>query len=88
MMDALLEEHLKEVERAEADLAPKRRELAERSSETKAAKSVREEDRLMGLERKGHLRRGTGRLPEGFWDLPRPEDPTDSVRQALEEDRG
>lgn len=87
-MDALLEEHLKKVERAEADLAPRRRELAERSLETKAAKSVREEDRLIHLERAGRLTRGVGKLPEDFWDLPRPEDPTDSVRQALEEDRG
>ncbi|MDP9440192.1 MAG: hypothetical protein M3P49_15865 [Actinomycetota bacterium] len=87
-MDTLLEEHLKEVERADAALAPMRRELAERSPETKAAKSVREEDRLMHLERAGRLKRGAGKLPEGFWDLPRPEDPTDSVRQALEEDRG
>lgn len=87
-MDALLEEHLKEVERAEAGLAPRRRELAERLPQTKAAGSAREEDRLMDLERAGRLRRGAGRLPEGFWDLPRPEDPTGSVRQALEEDRG
>ena len=87
-MDALLEEHLKEVERAEAVLAPRRRELAERLPETEAVSSVWEEYRLMRLERAGRLRRGAGRLPEGFWDLPRPEDPTDSVRQALEEDRG
>lgn len=87
-MDALLEEHLRRVERAEADLAPKRRELAERSSKSKADKSAREETRLKDLERGGQLRRGTGKLPEGFWDLPRPDDPNDSVRQALEEDRG
>ena len=87
-MDALVEKHVKRAERAEADLAPMRRELAERSPETKAARSVREEDRLMRLERAGRLTRGAGKLPEDFWDLPRPEDPTDSVRQALEEDRG
>lgn len=87
-MNALLEKQVKRAARAEANLAPMRRELAERSPETKAAKGAREEDRIMYLERAGRLRRGTDRLPEDFWDLPRPEDPTDSVRQALEEDRG
>jgi hypothetical protein len=33
------------------------------------------------------IRRGAGKLPPDFWDLPRPEDPEASVRRALEEDR-
>src|SRR5215208_2480381 len=33
------------------------------------------EDYLRLLERTGELRRGSGRLPDDFWDLPRPEDP-------------
>lgn len=35
----------------------------------------------------GAIRRGTGKLPASFWELPMPEDPKGSVRRALEEDR-
>jgi len=44
-------------------------------------------ERLKDLERKGVLRLGTGRLPEGFWDLPRPEDPEGRLLKALLEER-
>ena len=46
------------------------------------------EDHLNELERKGHIKRGTGTLPDWFWTLPRPKDPEASVRRALYEDRG
>jgi hypothetical protein len=45
------------------------------------------EDYLRMLERAGELRRGSGRLPDDFWDLPRPEDPEGLVRSAVQEDR-
>jgi hypothetical protein len=45
------------------------------------------EDYLDLLERTGELRRGSGSLPDDFWDLPRPEDPDASVRRAVQEDR-
>src|SRR5215211_2150370 len=45
------------------------------------------EDYLSLLERTGELRRGSGRLPDDFWDLPRPEDPEGLVRRAVQEDR-
>jgi hypothetical protein len=45
------------------------------------------EDYLSLLERTGELRRGSGRLPDDFWDLPRPEDPEGLVRSAVQEDR-
>jgi hypothetical protein len=85
-MDALLEEYLQKVEGGEEVLAARRRELP--SAETEAARRMREEERLMSLERVGRARVGSGRLPEGFWELPRPDDPEGSVRRALEEDRG
>lgn len=46
-----------------------------------------ERERLEEMERLGEVRLGTGHIPEDFWDLPRPEDPTGFVRQALLEDR-
>ena len=42
---------------------------------------------LLELERAGVIRLGTGRLPEGFWDLPRPKDPEDLALKALLEER-
>ena len=68
-------------------LAARNRELAERPPVTKAAYRIREEDRLLKLEREGMVKRGTGILPDGFWELPIPEDSEGLVRKALEEDR-
>ncbi|MBA2427747.1 MAG: type II toxin-antitoxin system prevent-host-death family antitoxin [Actinobacteria bacterium] len=43
--------------------------------------------RLSAMERRGEISLGSGRLPDEFWDLPRPNDPTGSVREALIEER-
>ena len=45
------------------------------------------DEELLDLERQGLIRLGTGKLPEGFLDWPRPEDPDSLVRAALDEDR-
>ena len=42
---------------------------------------------LRDLERGGLVRVGTGRLPKGFWRLPRGRDPKAFVRKALAEER-
>jgi prevent-host-death family protein len=47
----------------------------------------REHDALGELERQGLLRRGTGKLPRGFWTMPRPRDDQGSVRRAVSEER-
>lgn len=39
------------------------------------------------LERAGGIRMGTGKLPKGFWDVPRPLDTDSSVVKALLEER-
>jgi hypothetical protein len=57
------------------------------SEEEEAASRGSHEAYLMTLERTGELRRGSGQLPDGFWDLPRPEDPEGLVRSAVQEDR-
>ena len=86
-MKTQLEEYLKKVKGGEEVLAARNRELAERPPITEAARRNREEDRLLQLEREGVVKRGTGVLPEGFWELPIPDDPEGSIRKALEEDR-
>lgn len=85
-MELQLEKWLAQVEGGEDVLHEKEREVSRR--ETKAAAEIREEDRLMWLERAGEVQRGSVKLDETFWDLPIPEDPNASVRQALDEDRG
>jgi hypothetical protein len=86
-MDALLEENLAKVKGGQETLAAIRGELVMEHWETEDARNMREEERLMALEQTGEARRGTGELPVSFWELPMPEDPDDSVRRALEEDR-
>lgn len=48
-------------------------------------------ERLAGppepIENLERHRRVTGILPDGFWDMPMPEDPEASVRAALAEER-
>lgn len=46
-----------------------------------------EEERLQQMEVQGLIRVGSGRLPKGFWESPRPEDPSAGVRRALIEER-
>jgi hypothetical protein len=45
-----------------------------------------EEARLLDLARRGLIRLG-GRVSDAYWALELPEDPTGSVRAALEADR-
>jgi hypothetical protein len=83
----LLEEMLAKIEGGQEVLEEMERELATRPQETEAARKIRGENVLMHLEREGTIKRGLGKLPANFWDLPRPDDPNSSVRRALQEDR-
>jgi prevent-host-death family protein len=47
----------------------------------------KEEQRLRRMEAHGLLRVGSGKLPKGFWEAPRPEDPAGRIRRALLEER-
>lgn len=85
-MEAQLEQYLVGIEGGDEVIEARRRERKHR--DTEAAAAIREEDRLMYLERAGEAKRGTGTLADDFWNLPMPEDPEASVRRALEEDRG
>ena len=46
-----------------------------------------DERRLREMEAQCLIRAGSGKLPAGFWDAPRPADPEGLVRQALIEER-
>lgn len=84
-MELQLERWLSQVEGGAEVLHERERELSR--EETPAAAEIREESRMMWLERTGEAKRGSVRLDETFWDLPMPDDPNASVRQALDEDR-
>ena len=43
--------------------------------------------RLAAMEREGLIRLGSGRLPEGFFEKERPEDPEGSLVEAVLEER-
>ena len=45
------------------------------------------EERMDDLERRGLLKRGTGKLPEDFWEMPRPKDPEGLVLKGLLQER-
>ena len=42
---------------------------------------------VLELARAGLIRLGSGKLPKGFWKMPRPADPTGAVLKALLEER-
>ena len=42
---------------------------------------------LLEKARAGLIRLGSGKLPKGFWKMPRPADPTGAVLKALLEER-
>jgi prevent-host-death family protein len=44
-------------------------------------------DHLAEMARHGLARIGSGRLPRGFWNLPRPRDPKGRIVEALLEER-
>jgi prevent-host-death family protein len=46
-----------------------------------------EDQRMRNMEVRGLVRVGSGRLPRGFWDARRPDDPAGSIRRALLEER-
>jgi len=42
---------------------------------------------LTRMEKQGLIKLGSGKLPKGFWSIPRPEDPKGLVLKALLEER-
>lgn len=53
----------------------------------KEKKSLSKSTRLLALENAGMAKIGTGKLPKGFWELPRPKDPKNLAIKALLKER-
>lgn len=85
-LKARLSEFLVKVKRGEELIVTERGKPVARIVPVTPADEA-EERRLERLEKAGVLRRGSGRLPRGFWKWPRPKDPRGLVLKALLEER-
>jgi prevent-host-death family protein len=84
-LKASLSEYLRRVKAGEEVLVTERgRPIAKL---TPALGSDTLTERLVEMERQGLIKRGSGKLPKGFWDLPRPKDPKGSVVKAVLRER-
>ena len=85
-LKATLSEHLARVKAGEEIVVTERRRpIAKLVPLSRAEARVSAE--LQALARAGLVRLGSGRLPRGFWRLPRPKDPKGAAVRALIEER-
>ena len=84
-LKASLSEYLRSVKAGEEVLVTERgRPIAKL---TPAASSDMLPDQLVEMEKQGLIKIGSGKLPKGFWDLPRPKDPKGLVVKAVLRER-
>ena len=84
-LKARLSEYLKRAKGGAKKLITKRGRLVARFVPVSRSKTTRES--LVQMEKQGLIKIGSGKLPKGFWSMPRPEDPNGSVLSALLEER-
>jgi prevent-host-death family protein len=84
-LKASLSEYLRSVKAGEEILITERgRPIAKL---TPAESSTLLPDHLVAMEKQGLIKLGSGKLPKGFWDLPRPKDPKGLVLKAVLRER-
>jgi prevent-host-death family protein len=84
-LKASLSEYLRSVKAGEEVLVTERgRPIAKL---TPAASSEMLPDELIEMEKQGLIKIGSGKLPIGFWELPRPSDPNGLVVKAVLRER-
>ena len=84
-LKASLSEYLRSVKAGEEVLVTERgRPIAKL---TPAASSTLLPDHLLEMQKQGLVKLGSGRLPKGFWNLPRPKDPKGLVVKAVLRER-
>ena len=84
-LKASLSEYLRRVKAGEEVLVTERgRPIAKLSP---AVSSQTLPQHLREMERQGLIKLGSGELPKGFWDLPRPKDPKGFILKAVLEER-
>ena len=84
-LKASLSKYLRSVKAGEEVLVTERgRPIAKL---TPAESSEMLADQLVEMEKQGFIKLGTGKLPKGFWELPRPNDPKGLVAKAALRER-
>jgi prevent-host-death family protein len=84
-LKASLSEYLRSVKAGEEVLVTERgRPVAKL---TPATTSDMLPDQLLEMEKHGFIKIGSGKLPKGFWDLPRPKDPNGLILKAALRER-
>lgn len=86
-LKAHLSEYLARVQAGEVIVVAHRGRPVARIVPSIPRNASEEDARLLDLQRRGLVRIGTGVIPDDFWEMERPEDPTASLRRAIEEDR-
>ncbi len=84
-LKASLSEYLRQVKAGEEVLVTERGKPVAKLVPTDSSKALPEH--LCEMEKHGLVKRGTGKLPKNFWDLPRPKDPKGLVRKAVLRER-
>lgn len=84
-LKARLSEYLKRVKGGAEILITDRGKPVARLVPVSRAKITRES--LAQMEKEGLVKIGSGKLPKGFWSMPMPHDPGESVLGALLEER-
>jgi prevent-host-death family protein len=84
-LKARLSEYLKRVKGGAEILITDRGKPVARLVPVSRARTTR--DALAQMEKQGLIKIGSGKLPKGFWSMPRPKDPKGSVLGALLEER-
>jgi prevent-host-death family protein len=85
-LKAQLSRYLRWVKAGEEVLVTERGAPVARLVPVNAGERAKGED-YGDLERQGLMRVGSGRLPKGFWTLPRARDPRAVVRTAVSDER-
>lgn len=84
-LKASLSEYLRQVKAGEEVLVTERGRLIAKLAPAGSSDILLEH--LVEMEKQGLIKRGSGKLPKGFWDLPRPKDPKGLVVKAVLQER-
>ncbi|MBI3028226.1 MAG: type II toxin-antitoxin system prevent-host-death family antitoxin [Candidatus Rokubacteria bacterium] len=84
-LKASLSEYLRRVKAGEEVLVTERGRPIAKLAPMIPSPALPEE--LVEMEKQGLIRMGSGKLPKGFWDLPRPKDPKGLIAKAVLQER-
>ena len=84
-LKASLSEYLRSVKAGEEVLVTERGRPIAKLIPSASSKSL--PDHLLEMEKQGFVKLGSGKLPKGFWNLPRPKDPKGLVVKAVIRER-